>query len=124
VNSWARERELMRDRPFFILFLCRTISQLGSAYAPVALAFAVLHLPDGSASKLSLILACESIPMVAFLLVGGVLADHFPRKRVLMIGESLSAVAFTALGAMMLAGVTEVWERPSAGRASPSLVRQ
>lgn len=99
----------MKHRPFALLFATRTTSVLGSAFAPVALAFAVLHLPEGSPSLLSIVLACESIPLVVFLLLGGVLADHFPRARVLIVGQSLSCASFTALGVMMLVGFTPLW---------------
>lgn len=109
MSGWRSDLALLRDRPFALLFATRTASNLGTAFAPVALAFAVLHLPEGSPGLLSVVLACESIPMVAFLLVGGVLADHFPRARVLLAGELLSTGAFVALGAMMIGGFAPLW---------------
>lgn len=114
----ASERELFRDRSFALLFAARTASMLGMSYAPVALAFAVLHLPEGSPGLLSLVLACESIPMVAFLLLGGVLADHFPRARVLLVGELLSTASFVALGVMTIVGFTPVWALGAAAALS------
>ena len=109
MSSWRSDLALFGDRPFTLLFAARTASMLGSSFAPVALAFAVLHLPQGSPGLLSLVLACESIPLVAFLLVGGVLADHFPRSRILFAGELLSAASFLLLGGMILAGFTPTW---------------
>ncbi|GAA0397225.1 MFS transporter [Microbispora corallina] len=44
--------------------------------------------------------------MVAFMLVGGVLADRLPRHRVMTAGEALNAVAYAALSAMLLTGWT------------------
>lgn len=118
VSQWRSDLRLFRDRPFSLLFAARTASTLGSAFAPVALAFAVLALPQGSPGLLSLVLACESIPLVVFLLVGGVLADQFPRARVLLVGELLSVAAFAALGAMMLVGFTPTWALGTAAALS------
>lgn len=118
MSSWRSDLLLLRDRPFALLLAARTASMLGSAFAPVALAFGVLGLPQGSPGLLSLVLACESIPLVAFLLVGGVLADQFPRTRVLLAGELLSMASFVALGAMMLAGFTPPWALGAAAALS------
>ena len=60
---------LMRDRRFARLFCARTASMGGSAFAPVALAFGVLHLPGGDSELLSIVLTAESVPMIVFLLI-------------------------------------------------------
>ena len=70
----------LREREFRLLFTGRTISLVGSAIAPVALAFAVLDL-TGSKTDLGLILFCREVPLVVFLLVGGIWADRIPRNR-------------------------------------------
>ena len=59
-------------------FLSQTISLLGTAIAPIALAFAVLDAPGGSASELGFILAARALSQVVFVLAGGVLADRLP----------------------------------------------
>jgi predicted MFS family arabinose efflux permease len=97
---------LLRDRRFTLLLAARTISVLGSAFAPVALAFGVLGLPGASATTLSFVLTSQALPMVAFMLFGGVIADRMPRNRVMMAGEWANAVAFALLAAMMLTGWT------------------
>ena len=48
--------------------------------ANIALAFAVLEITD-SATALGQVLAAHTIPVVIFLLGGGVIADRFPRSR-------------------------------------------
>ncbi|MER6946664.1 MFS transporter [Nonomuraea sp. NPDC000554] len=109
---------LLRDRRFTLLLSARTISVLGSAFAPVALAFGVLGLPGADATTLSVVLTAESLPMVVFMLVGGVIADRFPRQRVMMAGESINALAFLALAAMMLVGWTPLPALAAAAAAS------
>ncbi|MGH3110234.1 MAG: MFS transporter, partial [Gaiellaceae bacterium] len=63
----------LREREFRLLFLGRTVSLFGSAFAPVAIAFAVLDL-TGSASDLGLVVAAGFVPQVFFILVGGIWA--------------------------------------------------
>lgn len=101
---------LLRDPQFARLFCARTASMGGSAFAPVALAFGVLHLPDGDSETLSWVLTAESVPMIAFLLFGGVIADRFPRQKVMMAGEFCSATAFALLGLLLLGGNPSLWQ--------------
>ncbi|MFI6788937.1 MFS transporter [Nonomuraea sp. NPDC050383] len=97
---------LLRERRFTLLLAARTISVLGSTFAPVALAFGILGLPGADATTLSVVLTAESLPMVLFMLVGGVIADRFPRHLVMTAGELTNALAFFALAAMMFTGWT------------------
>ncbi|HZC26378.1 MAG TPA: MFS transporter, partial [Actinopolymorphaceae bacterium] len=106
MHSFRRDLTLLRDRRFALLFVARTISVLGGSFAPVALAFGVLGLPGASATTLSVVLTAEALPLVAFLLVGGVIADRLPRHRVMMAGEVLNATAFAGLATMLLTGWT------------------
>ena len=68
-----RRLEALRERPFRLLFLGQAVSLLGDGMVGVALAFAVLEL-TGSATDLGIVLAARTVPLVAFLLVGGVWA--------------------------------------------------
>jgi Transmembrane secretion effector len=82
VQSLRRDLRMVRERRFALLLTARTISVLGGSFAPVALAFGVLGLPGATAATLSVVLTAEALPMVAFMLVGGVIADRLPRQRV------------------------------------------
>ncbi len=102
-------RELLASGPFVILLAARTIAMLGIAFSPVALAFGILGLPGADATTLSIVLAAETIPLVVFMLVGGVVADRYPRSLVLLAGEALSALAWAGIAVMMLTGYTPLW---------------
>lgn len=97
---------LFRDKSFALLFSARTLSMLGTSFAPVALAFGILDLPGATATTLSVVLTAEALPMVLFMLFAGVLADRFPRQRVMQAGEWANATAFFTLAAMLLIGWT------------------
>jgi MFS family permease len=105
----GQTRALLANRPFVVLLIARTLSMLGMAFSPVALAFGILALPGADAGTLSIVLAANMAPLVIFTLVGGVIADRYPRKLVLMIGEVLAASGWLAIGVMMLVGHTPLW---------------
>jgi predicted MFS family arabinose efflux permease len=98
----------LREREFRLLFAGRAISLVGTAIAPVALAFAVLDL-TGSKTDLGLILACREIPLVVFLLAGGIWADRIPRNKVMMSANVVSAFAQASTAGLLITGTAEVW---------------
>ncbi len=99
----------LAERDFRLLFLARSISQLGSAFAPIALAFAVLDNLGGSATDLGLVLAATWIPEILLALLGGVWADRLPRNLV-MVGTDLLLFAVQAtVAVLLLTGVAELW---------------
>ena len=100
--------EPLREREFRLLFTGRTISLIGNAIAPVALAFAVLDL-TGSKTDLGLILAAREIPLIVFLLVGGIWADRLPRNLVMVGANVFSALSQAAAAALLLTGNAEMW---------------
>lgn len=89
-------------------FAARLVSTAGSAMAPVALVFAVLQITD-SASSLGQVLAARSIPLVLFLLIGGVICDRFPRRTVLIVAHALSALTQGLAACLVITGQAELW---------------
>ena len=84
-----------RSRDFRLLWGGQTISFVGDAAFLVALGWRVTDL-TGKASSLGFVLAAESVAMLATLLLGGVLADRYPRK-LLMIGSDVARAALMAV---------------------------
>jgi predicted MFS family arabinose efflux permease len=76
--------------------------------ASIALAFAVLDITD-SPVALGQVLAARTIPMVALLLYGGVIADRLPRTLVLQVSNVGSALSQGAIAALVLSGHAEIW---------------
>jgi MFS family permease len=98
----------LAERQFRLLFLGRTISLFGTAFAPIALAFAVVTL-TGSPSDLGLVLAAYMIAHLVFLLAGGVWADRLPRHLVMVTSDLLSGASQLGAAALLLTGVAETW---------------
>jgi len=76
---------------------------LGNAVAPFALAFAVLDL-TGSVRDLGLVVGSRSLLNVAFLLIGGVVADRLPRQLVMVVAGTVAAVTQATVAVMVLNG--------------------
>lgn len=99
----------LRERNFRLYFSSRVVNLLGSLMAPVALAFAVLEISDSPAA-LGVVLAAHSIPMVVFLLAGGVLADRFGRTRVIQSSNVLAGLTQLAIAVLVISGTAEIWQ--------------
>lgn len=91
------------------MFAAKAISSLGDRLVPVALAFAVLNL-TGSVGDLGLVLAAQTVPLIGFVLVGGVWADRLPRRRVMITSDLSRAVSQAATAALLLTGSAHLWE--------------
>ena len=87
-----------------LLAAARTVSVLGNGFARVALAFAVLALPGAGPGRLSLVLACQAVPQLVLILVGGVIADRMSRARLMALADVLGAGAYTGLAVLVLSG--------------------
>jgi predicted MFS family arabinose efflux permease len=94
---------LLRQRNFRLLFVGQTISILGDRMVDVALAFAVLEL-GGSATDIGLVLVARSVPLVACLLVGGVVADRTSRRAVLVVADLVRLAGQGLLAVLLIAG--------------------
>jgi MFS family permease len=98
----------LRSVNFRLLLACDVISATGTAVATVALPFAVLAI-GGSASDVGYVAAAYLVPLIGFLLVGGVVADRLPRHQVMVAANALEATAQAASAVLMLTGQARVW---------------
>jgi MFS family permease len=55
------------------------------------------------------VLAARTVPQVVFLLVGGVIADRWPRQLMMVGANAVSGTAQAAVALLLLLGVAEVW---------------
>lgn len=99
---------VLKDRDFGWFFASRFVNVAGTSMSHIALAFAVLEVTD-SASALGAVVAAHTIPMVIFLLVGGVIADRFPRRLVLQISNLSSALTQAVAAGLIITGSAEIW---------------
>jgi len=102
-----RSLEVLHERSFARYLASVTVSTLGSGMATVALAFAVLEF--GGATDLGIVLLAREIPMVIFLLLGGVFADRLSRRSILVGCDLLKGTTQAATAVLLFAGTANVW---------------
>jgi len=98
----------LEEPQFRRLYLARAFSQLGDGLLPVAHSFAILQV-DPSPSSIGFVLAARSVPLVLFLLVGGVWADRLDRRRLMLATDLLRAGSQALLAFLLLTGRAELW---------------
>ncbi|MFI7421000.1 MFS transporter [Nonomuraea sp. NPDC049684] len=85
----------------------RSMSALATAMIPTTLTLAVLR-ATGSGEALGLVLACEMVPLLLLLPVGGVLADRVRPGRVVLLADLTRCLAQGLMAVELLAGVSRV----------------
>ena len=100
---------VLRHRDFRLLWLGQAASMLGDQLVIVTLGLFIVQ-ETGSAADLGVVLAAYTVPMVAFLLIGGVWADRLARHRVMIATDLARAVLHTLLAVLILTGSVEIWQ--------------
>lgn len=99
--------DALRERNFARYLGSVLVSQLGNGMANVALAFAVLGF--GTPTDLGIVLLSREIPMIVFLLLGGVFADRVGRRTILIGTDLVKGSAQVATAVLLFAGAASVW---------------
>ncbi|QKG19970.1 MFS transporter [Actinomadura verrucosospora] len=87
---------VLKDPAVAPLFIARATSATGNGFGRVALAWGALHLGYGPGG-LSLVLACQALPQLLLVLVGGLIGDRVRRQYVLVGADALAAATWTML---------------------------
>lgn len=103
----APSRRAFYYAPFRNLFFARLLTVLGNGIAPIALAFAVIDI-GGTVGELGIVVAARSVFNVAFLLLGGVLADRYSRSKVLLFASLTAALSQGLVAGLVLNGSATV----------------
>ncbi|MCP2049236.1 UNVERIFIED_ORG: MFS family permease [Paenarthrobacter nicotinovorans] len=95
-------------REFRVLISALSISIFGSGMWAVAMVYEVIHL-GGGPLELSLVATAASIGLVGFVLAGGIAADRFPQRLLIIAveGANLAVIATVTLLAML--NVLQLW---------------
>jgi MFS family permease len=83
------------------------ISLSGTWMQTVAQGLLVLHL-TGSGTALGLVTALQTIPVLLFGPWGGVVADRFPKRRILYVTQAVSSVLALLLGTLVATGAIRI----------------
>jgi MFS family permease len=102
-------RRVLGHRDFRMLWVAQSASVIGDNIVLVALALFVIERTD-SPTDLGFVLAAPALPLVAFLLVGGVWADRLPRHRVMIATDLVRFALHALLATLIFAGTVALWQ--------------
>ncbi|MET8336382.1 MFS transporter [Streptosporangium canum] len=95
-------------RDFRRYYLGQTASAFGDALTPLAIAFAVLHL-TGSLVDLGIVVLSTRLPVIVLTLLGGAVGDHFSRRTVMLLTDTIRFMAHGATAVLLLTGTARIW---------------
>ena len=98
----------MRHRNFRWFWLSSLGQAAGMGMMQLTLAWLVLDL-TGSVTQFGVAIFVQGLPMLAFTLFGGVLADRVDRRKMLLGAQFVMTLNISALATLVLIGWVEVW---------------
>src|ERR1700690_2753322 len=99
---------VLTRRDFRRFYIGYSTSLLGTALSSVAIAFAVLS-NGGAPTRLGVGFAAHTVPMVAFMLGGGALADRLGRRPAMLAADVARCAAQGILAAALYLGHPRLW---------------
>ena len=104
----VRLLEPLRHRDFRLLWSGMCVSLLGDGIFLVATAWQVYELSNAP-TALSLVAISMTVPMIAFLLLGGVVSDRFDRRQIILATDLVRGAAVAVMALLALTGTLQLW---------------
>lgn len=98
----------LRVREYRIYWVTQLVSLAGTWMQTVAQSWLVLEL-SGSAVALGTVVSAQFLPILVFSLFAGVIVDRFPRRKVLLVTQTLSALQALSLAGLVFSGAAQLW---------------
>jgi MFS family permease len=98
----------LKHRAFALLWTGQTTSRLGDSLYRIALSWWVLE-KTGSAVAMGTVLIFSQIPLLLFLLIGGVVVDRLPRIRIMFASDILSGLVITFVAVFSWLNLLQIW---------------
>lgn len=98
----------LKSRPFAMIWIGQTISNLGDGIFYLALAWQVLLLTH-SATAMGIVLIAGMIPRLVFVLIGGVTADRLPRRLIILWSDGGRGVVVLLISMLGFTGHLQFW---------------
>jgi MFS family permease len=95
-------------REYRVLIAALAISIFGSGMWAVAMVYQVIHL-GGGPLELSVVAAAGSVGLVAFVLAGGIAADRFQQRLLIIAVEGANLAVIAGISALSIAGWLQIW---------------
>src|SRR5947209_900598 len=98
----------LRQRNFRLFWFGQMISLMGTSMQIIGQAWLVLVLTH-SAWQLGLVGALQSLPVLLFSIFGGVFADRWPKRHVLLVTQLAAMIQALLLWALIATGAIQLW---------------
>ena len=98
----------LTSRDYRLLFAAVGIEVFGTGMWTIVMVFQVLALDD-SPLALSAVATGMSLGLFVFSILGGVVADRFSKRRIIITVQGCTAAVMTAVAALSLTGTIELW---------------
>ena len=99
----------LHNRDFRLFWSGQVVSNTGTWAQSIAQAWLVLRLTD-SPLALGTVTMLQALPVLLLGLFGGVIADRFPKRRLLLITQIGMLTQAVLLGTLTLTGLIQLWE--------------
>ncbi|MGO8683378.1 MAG: MFS transporter [Thermoleophilia bacterium] len=99
----------LRTRNYRLWFVGQTISQSGTWMQSVAQGWLVLDLTHNSAFDLGITVALQFVPVLFLGAFGGLIADRFDKRKVLIATQTAFTVQAAALWLLVVTGSVRLW---------------
>ena len=99
----------LRIRNYRLFFIGQGVSLCGTWMQTIALGWLVLHLTDNSGVAIGAVIALQFVPTLLFGAWGGVLADRFDKRIVLVVTAIIMACTAATLAVLTLSNVIALW---------------
>jgi MFS family permease len=98
----------LQIRDFRSLWTGMSVSLIGDGIFLVALAWQVYSLSNAP-SALAVVSIAMTLPQALLVLLGGVISDHFDKRRVMIASDIVRGLAIGAIGALAISGHLRIW---------------
>jgi len=98
----------LRQRNYSLFWFGQLISLMGTSMQIIGQAWLVLELTH-SAWQLGLVGALQSLPVLLFSIFGGIFADRWPKRRVLLVTQAAAMIQALLLWALIATGTIQLW---------------
>src|SRR5579863_1023508 len=99
----------LRHRNFRLFWFGQLISLMGTWMQSIGQSWLVLELTH-SAWLLGLVGALQFLPVMVFSLFGGVLADRVPKRKLLLVAQSVALVQASIMWLLVVTGTIQIWQ--------------
>src|SRR5215471_13568730 len=98
------------NRNYRLFATGQVISNTGTWMQRVAQDWLVLELTHGSGSALGITSGLQFLPLLLFGLWGGMIADRYPKRRILMLTQATMGALALILGVLALTHTVAIWQ--------------